>query len=106
MGKLETILRVIASAAGASAAGASVATEAAGASVAAGAAGAAAPPHATSIMLARTNTDSKANKRLFIFLLLQNMLGEFNIPHVRAYKKQQTILVMSASPPFCNIIPK
>jgi len=28
------------------------------------------------------------------------MLGEFNIPHARVYKKQQTILTMSASPPF------
>jgi hypothetical protein len=27
------------------------------------------------------------------------MLGEFNIPHVRVYKEQQTMRVMSASPP-------
>ena len=28
------------------------------------------------------------------------MLGEFNIPHVRVYKEQQTMRAMSASPPF------
>jgi hypothetical protein len=88
MGSLPMILRV----ATGPAAGASVAAGAAGASVAA-AAGAASVatgaglPQAASIILARTNTDSKANKRLFIFLLLQNLLGEFDIPHVRVYKK-------------------
>jgi len=78
MGKLETILRVIASAAAgasvAAAAGASVA--AAGASVATGAG----LPQAASIMLARTNTDSKASKRLFIFLTPPKLLGEFQHP--------------------------
>ena len=27
------------------------------------------------------------------------MLGEINVPHVRVYKEQQTMLTMSASPP-------
>jgi len=52
-------------------------------------------------VLAITNTDSKASKRLFIFLTPPKvLLSDFRIPRICGDMFcQQTMLAMSASPP-------
>ncbi|KAA0278181.1 MAG: hypothetical protein EDM79_05065, partial [Chloroflexi bacterium] len=56
-------------------------------------------PHAASAMLAITSRDSKASKRLFIFLLLQN-LSKFDSRKCGGQRTGRPDVGESASPPF------